>query len=72
MAGEAEDKAKAFNRPDALKGQKEFDQLPEKNAFCLLGEVISWEQEFEFVQYFSEKLTTWSNVARRTRAFRPP
>lgn len=61
MAGEAEDMAKAFNRQDSQKKQKEFEMLPEKNAFSLLGEVISWEQEFEFVQYFSEKLILWSS-----------
>jgi CRISPR-associated protein Csm1 len=44
MAGKSEDQAKLF---------------PNKNAFCFLGEVISWDKEHEFVIYFSEKLQEW-------------
>ncbi|MFN0037554.1 MAG: type III-A CRISPR-associated protein Cas10/Csm1 [Saprospiraceae bacterium] len=61
MAGKAEDKAKAFNLPDAKTGEKPLLELPEKNAVCLLGEVISWDEEYRFVQYFSKKLELWSN-----------
>jgi CRISPR-associated protein Csm1 len=44
MAGYAEDRAKDF---------------PGKNALCFMGEVVSWEGEFQFVHYFSEKLREW-------------
>lgn len=62
MAGEAEDKAKDFNLPDQRTKQKRYEKLPTKNAFCLLGEVVSWDnKEYEFVQYFAQKLELWSS-----------
>lgn len=48
MAGKAEDEAKGFAG---------------KNALCFLGEVISWHEEFEFVHYFSKKLSEWLDDA---------
>ncbi|MBK6930729.1 MAG: hypothetical protein IPH12_07570 [Saprospirales bacterium] len=51
LAGDAEDRAKDF--PD--------NKAPQKNAFCLLGEAISWKDEWDFVRYFSERLEAWVN-----------
>jgi len=61
MAGEAQGKAKKFNSDNCGKAAKTAPELPEKNAFCLLGEVISWQEEYRFAQYFSKKLEQWSN-----------
>lgn len=59
LAGTAEDKAKDFNREDPKTGLRSIPALPEKNAFCFLGEVISWQDEFDFVLGFSKKLLAW-------------
>ncbi len=65
MAGDAEDEAKGFNLPDFLTGKKPFPELREKNSFCLLGEVVSWEAEYTFVDYFAKKIMLWSNDENR-------
>jgi len=52
LAGNAEDRAKDFPHKGAE---------PQKNALCLLGETISWNEEWDFVRYFSERLETWVN-----------
>lgn len=61
MAGDAEDNAKDFNLPDPKTKQKKYESLPSKNAICLLGEVVSWDEEYRFVQYFAQKLELWSS-----------
>lgn len=45
LAGEAEDAAKQFRDG-------------EKNAFCMLGKTVSWNQEFDYVKSFKEQFVT--------------
>ena len=45
LAGEAEDAAKHFHDG-------------EKNAFCLLGKTVSWNQEFDYVKSFKQQFVT--------------
>lgn len=61
MAGSAEDEAKSFNLANSDTGFQPYPNLPAKNAICLIGEIISWENEYDFVVYFSDKLIEWLN-----------
>ena len=45
LAGDAEDSAKQFRDG-------------EKNAFCMLGKTVSWNQEFDYVKSFKEQFVT--------------
>ena len=45
LAGEAEDAAKHFHDG-------------EKNAFCMLGKTVSWNQEFDYVKSFKQQFVT--------------
>lgn len=45
LAGEAEDAAKHFHDG-------------EKNAFCMLGQTVSWNQEFDYVKSFKQQFVT--------------
>lgn len=45
LAGEAEDAAKHFRDG-------------EKNAFCMLGKTVSWNQEFDYVKSFKQQFVT--------------
>ena len=45
LAGETEDAAKHFHDG-------------EKNAFCMLGKTVSWEQEFDYVKSFKQQFVT--------------
>ena len=45
LAGDAEDAAKRFRDG-------------EKNAFCMLGKTVSWNQEFDYVKSFKEQFVT--------------
>jgi CRISPR-associated protein Csm1 len=42
-----------------LAGYAEDNAKKRGNAFALLGEVVSWDKEFEFVESFSKKLEAW-------------
>ena len=64
-AGKAEKRAKAFNAIEPKTAEKPLPNLPLKNAFCLLGEAVSWEEEDGFVDYFAQKLEHWSNKTNR-------
>ena len=46
LAGEAEDAAKHFRDG-------------EKNAFCLLGKTVSWNEEFNYVKSFKQQFVTF-------------
>ena len=48
LAGEAEDAAKRFKSNDG----------EEKNAFCMLGKTVSWNQEFDYVKSFKQKFVS--------------
>jgi len=48
LAGDAEDAAKRFKSNDG----------EEKNAFCMLGKTISWNQEFDYVKSFKQQFVT--------------
>lgn len=48
LAGMAEDAAKQFQNGD-------------KNAFCLFGKTVSWNDEFEVVKYYRDKFVTLIN-----------
>ena len=48
LAGNAEDAAKQFRNG-------------EKNAFCLFGKTVSWNEEFEIVKYYRDKFVTLIN-----------
>lgn len=52
LAGDAEDDAKDFKRKEKSENGKEIST--EKNAFALLGEVVSWKDEYPFVQDLAE------------------
>ena len=45
LAGEAEDAAKHFHEG-------------EKNAFCMLGKTVSWNQEFDYVKSFKQQFVS--------------
>ena len=45
LSGDAEDAAKHFRNS-------------EKNAFCMLGKTVSWNQEFEYVKSFKQQFVT--------------
>ena len=45
LAGEAEDAAKQYRNG-------------EKNAFCMLGKTVSWNQEFDYVKSFKQQFVT--------------
>lgn len=45
LAGEAEDKAKAYEK----------EGKPKKNAFCLFGQAVSWDGEFEYVKQYKDE-----------------
>ena len=45
LAGDAEDAAKQFRNG-------------EKNAFCMLGKIVSWNQEFDYVKSFKQQFVT--------------
>lgn len=56
LAGEAEDAAKAY----------EYKGHP-KNAFCMFGQVVSWQDEFEYVEQYKNEfvdLITHMNMPR--------
>ncbi|MEQ1744629.1 MAG: hypothetical protein ABMA02_04330, partial [Saprospiraceae bacterium] len=42
-----------------LAGDAEDEAKKRGNAFTILGEVVSWDTEFEFVESFSKKLEAW-------------
>lgn len=48
LAGNAEDSAKQYHS----------DKYGEKNAFCLFGKTMSWEEEFEIVKYYRDKFVS--------------
>ena len=48
LAGDAEDAAKQF----------QSDSGEEKNAFCMLGKTISWNQEFDNVKSFKQQFVS--------------
>lgn len=48
MAGEAEDTAKAHTWND------EQGQEHQKDSFCMFGQAVSWENEFEYVKKYKE------------------
>lgn len=50
LAGEAEDAAKSYE----YKGKK-------KNAFCFLGETVSWNEEFEYVLNYKKQFVSLIN-----------
>ncbi|MFW5892216.1 MAG: type III-A CRISPR-associated protein Cas10/Csm1 [Bacteroidota bacterium] len=49
IAAKAEENAKHFTRDDG-KNKNGYIGETEKNAFCFLGETVSWEEEFEYVK----------------------
>lgn len=55
MAGEAEEKAKSYRNA-------------EKNAFCLLGEPLSWKEEFDYVKNYKEKMVSLINESNMSRS----
>ncbi|MCQ2230553.1 MAG: hypothetical protein MJZ30_01685 [Paludibacteraceae bacterium] len=50
LAGEAEDKAKSYEYKDK-----------KKNAFCFLGETVSWDEEFDYVLKYKKQFVSLIN-----------
>ena len=45
LAGNAEDSAKRYHS----------DKYGDKNAFCIFGKTVSWNEEFDMIKYYREK-----------------
>lgn len=56
MAGEAEDTAKSY----------EYKGHP-KNAFCLFGEAVSWQDEFDYVEQYKNEMVDLIEVFNMPR-----
>lgn len=60
LAGEAEDAAKSF--------ETKIDGVEKKkNAFCMFGEAVSWEKEFDYVYIYKQQLYDMINTFGMSR-----
>lgn len=60
LAGEAEEKAKSFET--TIDGRE-----IKKNAFCMFGETLSWEKEFDYVYWYKQQLYDMINTFSMSR-----